>query len=125
MTTDESEQLSELTTEQESQLSGSTSPDGSSSAPPDVDTKPIGACHGELLEIRAAVAAMRAAKARLEAASAAFWACRDAAKVAAGIVPANRFRTEFLAFAFETIGQHLAGIEGLIEVGTQTTQEVT
>ena len=125
MTTDESGQLSELTPATASELSENTLPVGASSAPPDVDERPIGACHLEMLEIKAAVAAMRAAKSRLEAASAAFWACRDAAQTAAGIVPVNQFRTEFLAFAFETIGQNVASIENLIAAATQTTQEVS
>lgn len=120
---DESGQLSGLTPATESQLSGSTSPDGTLSVPPNIDERPIGACHLEMLEIKAAVAAMRTAKARLEAASAAFWACRDAAKKTAGIVPAAQYRTQFLASAFEIIGQQLAGIEGLIEISTYTTQE--
>ena len=125
MTTDESGQLSELTPATESQSSESTLPVGASSAPPDVDERPIGACHLEMLEIKAAVAAMRAAKARLEAASAAFWACRDAAQEAAGIAPANHFRQQFLASAFELIEAPITDLENLINVVTQTTQEVS
>ena len=122
---DESGQSSGLKMGQELQSSGSTSLDGSLSAPPDVDTRPIGACHGELLDIRAAVAAMRTAKARLEAASAAFWACRDAATDAAGIVPANQFRQQFLASAFESIEVPITDLENLIAAATQSTQEVS
>jgi len=125
VTTDESGQLSELTPATASELSENTLPVGASSAPPDVDERPIGACHLEMLEIKAAVAAMRAAKARLEAASAAFWACRDAAKKTAGIVPAAQYRTPFLAFAFESIESRITDLENLIAASTQTTQEVS
>lgn len=120
---DESEQLSGLTSEAESQSNANTSQGGTLSAPPDVDTRPIGACYLELQEVKAAGLALRAAVERAKTANARFWACRDAAKIAAGIAPANRFRTKFLDYAFETIDQQLAGVEGLIEVGTQTTQE--
>lgn len=125
MTADESGRLSGLTPAMESQSSGSTSTVGTSSVPPNIDERPIGACHLEMLEIKAAVAAMRAAKARLEAASAAFWACRDAATEAAGIVPANQFRQQFLVSAFELIETPITDLENLIEAATQTTQEVS
>jgi len=125
MTTDESGQLSESTSETESQSNANTSQVGTLSAPPDVDTRPIGACYNELQEVKAAGLALRAAVERAKTANARFWACRDAAQTAAGIVPVNQFRTEFLAFAFETIGKHVASVENLIAAATQTTQEVS
>ena len=115
MTADESEQLSGLTPATESESSVSTSQGGTLSAPPDIDEKPIGACHLEMLEIKAAVAAMRAAKARLEAASAAFWRCRDAAKTVGGIAPANHYRGLYQASIFDGLNDQITQLESMIE----------
>jgi len=125
VTQDESEQLSESTLGTESQSSVSTSQDGTSSALSDVDTRPIGACYNELQEVKAAGLALRAAVERAKAANARFWACRDAAQEAAGIVPANQFRQQFLASAFERIETPITDLENMIAAATQTTQEVS
>lgn len=115
MTTDESESLSESTTEQALQLSGSTSQDGASSVQTDVDTRPIGACHGELLEIRAAVAALRAATERAKAASAAFWRCRDAALDAVPTASAINWRSRVTDASFDFLTHEITSIEKMIE----------
>lgn len=115
MTTDENEQLSELTSGTESQSSESTSQDGTLSAPPDVDTRPIGACYNELQAVKAAGLALRAAVENAKAANARFWACRDAAKTVGGIAPANHYRGLYQASIFDSLADQITQLESMIE----------
>ena len=125
MTTDESGQLSELTLETESQSNVNTSQDGTLSAPPDVDTRPIGACYNELQEVRAAGLALRAAVERAKTANARFWACRDAATESVPTASAINWRSRAAANSFDFIASIIIAIEKMIEDGTQATQEVS
>ena len=115
MTQDESGQSSELTPATASESNESMSPAGTSSAPPDIDERPIGACHLEMLEIKAAVAAVRAANARAQAALAKFWACRDAAKTVAGVPPANHYRGLYQASIFDSLADQIQQLANMIE----------
>ena len=115
MTMDESGQLSESTSGTESQLSENTSQAGTSSAPPDVDTRPIGACYNELQAVKAAGLALRTAVENAKAANARFWACRDAAKTVAGVPPASHYRGLYQASIFDTLADQITQLENMIE----------
>lgn len=115
MTTDDSEQLSESEQATESGLSESTSQDGGLSPVKDIDERPIGACHLEMLEIKAAVEALRVATARAKAASAAFWKCRDAALEAVPTASAINWRSRATTASFEFIANEIDAVEKMIE----------
>ena len=121
MTTDESGQLSELTSETESQSNANTSQVGTLSAPPDVDTRPIGACYNELQEVRAAGLALRAAVERARTANARFWACRDAATESVPTASAINLSLRVTAKSFDFIAREINAVEKMIEDGAQAT----
>lgn len=110
MTQDESESLSGLSAQTESLQNESTSPDGVSSQATDPDLKPIGRCFNELNRLRAAAKALSAANAEVEAASAAFWACRDAA------MEAMHTRQQFECLTFKAIAPRVEDLESMIEI---------
>ena len=112
---DESGQSSGLRPVTDSTSSANTSPDGVLSPPMNVDERPIGACYNEMKAVKDAVNAMRAADARAKAALAAFWACRDAAAVSAGIQSPSAKAASFLATTFDGREDDLRQIEKLIE----------
>lgn len=91
----------------------------------DPDLRPIGRCYNELNRLRQLTQQMRALNAELDAASAAFWACRDAATAAVGIAPASQVYSQAVASASKAIGQQLSDIETVINDSIQTTQEVS
>jgi hypothetical protein len=96
--------------------SGSTAQAGDSPQPIDVDNRPIGACYSELKAVKNAVDAARAADAKVKAALAAFWQCRDAAAMSAGIQsPSTVKAASFLATTFDGREDDLKQIEKLIE----------
>ena len=91
----------------------------------DPDLRPIGRCYNELNRLRQLTQQMRALNAELDAASAAFWACRDAATAAVGTAPASQVYSQAVASASKAIGQQLSDIETVINDSIQTTQEVS
>ena len=91
------------------------SPDGDSRQQTDIDDRPVGACYNELQAVKASVDAARAADARVKDALAAFWACRDAAAMTAGIQSPSTAKASFLATTFDGREDDLKQIEKLIE----------
>ena len=120
MTADESARLSGLPPATDSESSGSTSPDGDSRQQTDIDDRPVGACYNELQAVKSAVNAARAADARVKAAVAKFWACRDAAAMSAGIQSPSSKAASFLTTTFDGREDDLRQIEKLIGEDSKT-----
>ena len=114
-TADESGQSSGLPLVTDSGSSGSTSQAGGSPQQTDIDDRPVGRCYSELQAVKSAVDAARAADAKVKAALAAFWACRDAAAATAGIQSPSSKAASFLATTFDGREDDLRQIEKLIE----------
>ena len=120
----ENEQSNGQSTGTESSSSANTSAVGALSPladPPEVQeyidehSRPVGRCFNERNRVKELIAQARAVQAALKAANADYWACRDAAQVAAGIAPANHYRGLFVAATFESIAGRLTELESLIE----------